>query len=60
MASRSPRQGTVELVEGKGLPQLLSSSAVEPGAHIAVQHASAIMGEHQKHVKQVETGWWGR
>src|SRR5208337_4096864 len=44
------------LVKGKGLPQLLSrplSGGV--GRHIEVKNATPVMGQYQKHVKNLET-----
>ena len=45
-----------ELVKGKGLPQLLSRPLRGwVGGHIEVQNATPVMGQHQKHVKDLET-----
>ncbi len=45
-----------ELVKGKCLPQLLSRPlGGRVGGHIEVQNAAAVMGQHQKHVKDLET-----
>jgi hypothetical protein len=45
-----------ELVEGKGLPQLLSRP-LRGGmsGHIEVENATTVMGQDQKHVKNLET-----
>jgi hypothetical protein len=45
-----------QLVKGKGLPQLLSRPlCCRVGRHIEVQNATPVMGQHQKHVKYLET-----
>src|SRR6202030_2252129 len=44
-----------QLVKGKGLPQLLSRPFRGwVGGHIEVQNATPVMGQHQKHVKDLE------
>ena len=44
-----------ELVKGKGLPQLLSRPLRgRVGGHVEVQNATPVMGQHQKHVKDLE------
>jgi len=46
------QQVTRQLVKGKGLPQLLSRPLCDGvGGHIAVQNATPVMGQYQKHVK---------
>jgi len=50
------QQVTRELVEGKGLPQLLSRPfRRRMGGHIAVNNTTMVMGQYQKHVKDLET-----
>src|SRR6516164_8642566 len=50
------QQVTRELVEGKGLPQLLSRPlGGGVGRHIEVNNATSVMGQYQKHVKNLET-----
>ena len=50
-----PQQVTRELVKGKCLPQLLSRPLRgRVGGHIEVQNATPVMGQHQKHVKDLE------
>ena len=50
------QQVTRELVKGKGLPQLLSRPLRgRVGGHIEVQNATPVMGQYQKHVKDLET-----
>jgi len=45
-----------ESVEGKGLPQLLSRPlGGRVGSHIEVEDATPVMGQDQKHVKDLET-----
>jgi hypothetical protein len=45
-----------ELVKGKGLPQLLPRPLRgRVGRHIEVQDATSVMGQHHKHVKDLET-----
>src|SRR5713226_5021994 len=45
-----------ELVKGKCLPQLLSRPlAGRVGGYIEVKNATPVMGQHQKHVKDLET-----
>jgi hypothetical protein len=45
-----------ELVIGKGPPQLLSRPLRgRVGGHVEVQNATPVMGQHQKHVKDLET-----
>src|ERR1700758_658843 len=45
-----------ELVKGKGLPQLLSRPfRCRMGGHIAVNNTTTVMGQYQKHVKDLET-----
>jgi hypothetical protein len=45
-----------ELVKGKGFPQLLSRPLRgRMGGHVEVQNAAPVMGQHQKHVKDLET-----
>jgi hypothetical protein len=52
VAEQVPR----ELVKWKCLPQLLSRPlGGRVGGHIEVQNATAVMGQHQKHVKDLET-----
>ena len=49
-------QVTQELVEGKSLPQLLSRPlGRRMGGHIAMDNATSVMGQYQKHVKNLET-----
>ncbi len=44
-----------ELVEGKGLPQLLSGPLRgRVGSHITVDNAAPVMGQYQKHVKNLK------
>ena len=50
-----PQQVTRELVKGECLPQLLSRPVRGwVGGHIEVQNATPVMGQHQKHVKDLE------
>ena len=50
-----PQQVARELVKGKCLPQLLSRPLRGwVGGHIEVQNATPVMGQHQKHVKDLE------
>ena len=50
------QQVTRQLVKGKGLPQLLSRPrGGGVGRHIEVQNATPVMGQYQKHVKNLET-----
>jgi hypothetical protein len=50
-----PQQVTRELVKGKCLPQLLSRPLRGwVGGHVEVQNATPVMGQHQKHVKDLE------
>ena len=50
------QQVTRELVEGKGLPQLLSRPfRRRMGGHVAVNNTTTVMGQYQKHVKDLET-----
>src|ERR1700745_2007395 len=50
------QQVTRELVKGKGLPQLLPRPlSGRVGGHIEMKNATTIMGQHQKHVKNLET-----
>src|SRR5437870_13723380 len=45
-----------EVVKGKCLPQLLSRLLRgRMSGHIEVQNAAPVMGQHQKHVKDLET-----
>ena len=45
-----------ELVKGKGLPQLLSRPLRgRMSGHVEVNNATPIVGQHQKHVKDLET-----
>jgi len=45
-----------ELVEGKGLPQLLTCPlGGRMSGHIEVDDTTSIMGQNQKHVKDLET-----
>src|SRR5664280_1312607 len=45
-----------QLVKGKGLPQLLSRPLCGGvGSHIEVKNATPVMGQYQKHVKNLET-----
>ena len=45
-----------ELVEGKCLPQLLSRPLrTRVGGHIEVQDSAPVMGQHQKHIENLET-----
>jgi hypothetical protein len=45
-----------ELVKGKSLPQLLSRPLRgRAGSHVEVQNATPVMGQDQKHVKNLET-----
>jgi hypothetical protein len=58
--SRS-RNVTRELVKGKCLPQLLSRPLRgRVGGHVEVQNATPVMGQHQKHVKDLEADSWPR
>src|SRR6267143_2926216 len=51
-----PQQVARELVKGKCLPQLLSRPlGGRVGGHIEVQDAAPVKGQHQKHVKDLET-----
>ena len=51
-----PQQVAWELLKGKCLPQLLSRPLRgRVGGHIEVQDATPVMGQHQKHVKDLET-----
>src|SRR5467141_1916375 len=51
-----PQQVARELVKGKCLPQLLSRPlGGRVGGHIEVQDAAPVMGQHQKHIKDLET-----
>jgi len=50
------QQVTRELVQGEGLPQLLSRPfRRRMGGHIAVNNTTTVMGQYQKHVKDLET-----
>src|SRR5437588_2383064 len=51
-----------ELVEGKCLPQLLSRPLrTRVGGHIEVQDSAPVMGQHQKHIENLETkGRYGK
>ena len=50
-----PQHVTRGLVKGKGLPQLLSRPHRGwVGGHIEVQNATPVMGQHQKHVEDLE------
>jgi hypothetical protein len=54
LRSRSRYRG--ELVKGKSLPQLLSRPlGGRVGGDIEMQNATAVMGQHQKHVEDLET-----
>src|ERR1700730_13421009 len=45
-----------ELVKGKGLPQLLSRPLrCRVAGHVEVQNATPVMGQNQKHVKNLKT-----
>jgi hypothetical protein len=45
-----------ELVKGKSLPQLLSRPLrCRMGGPIEVKNATPVMGQHQKHIKDLET-----
>ena len=47
---------TRQLVEGKGLPQLLSRPLRgRVRGHVVVENAPTVMGQHQKDVKNLET-----
>src|SRR5260370_31160727 len=49
------QQVSRELVKGKGLPQLLSRPLrSRVGGHIEVKNATPIMGQYQKHIKNLE------
>src|SRR6267143_542006 len=51
-----PQQVARELSKGKCLPQLLSRPLRgRVGGHIEMQNATPVMGQHQKHVKDLET-----
>ena len=51
-----PQQVARESVKGKCFPQLLPRPLCgRVGGHIEVQDAATIMGQHQKHVKDLET-----
>jgi hypothetical protein len=51
-----PQQVTGELVKGKGFAQLLSRPLRgRVGGHMEVQNATPVMGQHQKHLKDLET-----
>ena len=51
VAEQIPR----ELLKGKCLPQLLSRPLrCWVGGHIEMQNATPVMGQHQKHVKDLE------
>src|SRR5881409_1099925 len=56
MALAIAQQVARELVEGKDLPQLLSRP-LRGGmsGHIEVENATTVMGQDQKHVKNLET-----
>ena len=50
-----------ELVKGKGFSQLLSGPLRGGvGGHVAVENATPVMGQHQKHVKDLEAKGWGQ
>ncbi len=49
------QQITRELIEGKGFPQLLSRPLRgRVGGHIEVKNPTPVMGQYQKHVKDLE------
>ena len=51
-----PQQVARELVKRKGFPQLLSGPlGGRVGSHIEMKNAATVMGQHQKHVKDVKT-----
>src|SRR6266481_381808 len=51
-----PQQVARELSKGKCLPQLLSRPLRgRAGGHIEMQNATPVMGQHQEHVKDLET-----
>jgi hypothetical protein len=50
-----------ELVKGKGFSQLVSGPLRGGvGGHVAVENATSVMGQHQKHVKDLESEGWGQ
>ena len=50
------KQVARELVKGKCVPQLLSGPlGGRVGGHIEVKNAAPVMGQNQKHVKDLET-----
>jgi len=50
-----PQQVTRELLKRKSLPQLLSRPLRGwVGGHVEVQNTAPVMGQHQKHVKDLE------
>src|ERR1700694_1766475 len=56
-----PQHVTRGLVKGKCLPQLLSHPLRRwAGGHIEVQNTTPVMGQHQKHVKDLEADSWHR